>query len=137
MLEVPSRDAQKDEAIYTIEEKPAADAKPAKRESRTLMESLRAGMQQIKPMFHKPLLSLALHCYTIQFCMFLGMNTIRLWLPQLFASMADFEAEFAGTDVSATMCTILEYSVNQTAETLTNHESACAVVRDKLAKIRS
>ncbi|KAH8381387.1 hypothetical protein KR093_003932, partial [Drosophila rubida] len=123
ILEVPSRDAQKDEAIYTIDSK----SEPVKRPSRTLLESLRAGMQQMKPMFHKPLLGLALHCYTMQFCIFLGMNTIRLWLPQLFASMAEYEAEHASEGGSATMCTILEYSVNKTAETLTNHENACAV----------
>ncbi|XP_034098230.2 probable metabolite transport protein CsbC isoform X2 [Drosophila albomicans] len=127
ILEVPSRDAQKGEAIYTIENKSEDKAEPAKRQSRTLMESLRAGMQQMKPMFHKPLLGLALHCYTMQFCILLGMNTIRLWLPQLFASMAEYEAEHANEDYSATMCTILEYSVNKTAETLTNHENACAV----------
>ncbi|XP_062124945.1 synaptic vesicle glycoprotein 2C-like isoform X2 [Drosophila sulfurigaster albostrigata] len=123
VLEVPSRDAQKDEAIYTIDDKSESKTEPVKRESRTVLESLRAGMQQMKPMFHKPLLGLALQIYTMQFAMFLGLNTIRLWLPQLFSSMADFEAEF---DESAEMCTILEYSINKTAETLTNHENACA-----------
>ncbi|KAH8311316.1 hypothetical protein KR044_005617, partial [Drosophila immigrans] len=127
ILEVPSRDAQKDEAIYNIESKSEDKTEPAKRPSRTFQESLRAGMQQMKPMFHKPLLGLALQCYTMQYTMFLGLNTIRLWLPQLFSSMADYEQEFEGQDVSATMCTILEYSVNKTAETLTNHENACAV----------
>ncbi|KAH8413996.1 hypothetical protein KR222_000696, partial [Zaprionus bogoriensis] len=127
VLEVPSREAQKDEVVYTIEDKPEAPTRPVKPQSRTVMESLSAGMRQMKPMFHKPLLGLALNCYTIQFSMFLGLNTIRLWLPQLFSSMADYETEFAGEDVSATMCTILEYSVNKTAETLTNHDNACAV----------
>ncbi|KAH8398465.1 hypothetical protein KR215_005769, partial [Drosophila sulfurigaster] len=113
------------EAIYTIDDKSESKTEPVKRESRTVLESLRAGMQQMKPMFHKPLLGLALQIYTMQFAMFLGLNTIRLWLPQLFSSMADFEAEF---DESAEMCTILEYSINKTAETLTNHENACAEV---------
>jgi len=88
----------------------------------------------MKPMFHKPLLGLALQCFTMQFTIFLGLNSIRLWLPQLFSSMADYEAEFVGEDVSASMCTILEYSVNKTAETLTNHEDACAVVRDNVIR---
>ncbi|XP_034485625.1 synaptic vesicle glycoprotein 2B-like [Drosophila innubila] len=127
ILEVPSRDAQKDEVIYTIEEKAADKTEPVKRPSRSLLESLRAGMLQMKPMFHKPLLGLAIHCYTMQFCIFLGMNTIRLWLPQLFASMAEYEAQYANEGGSATMCTILEYSVNKTADTLANHENVCAV----------
>lgn len=131
---MPSREPQKDEAIFTIDDKSETTVKPP---SRSLLESLRAGMQQMKPMFHKPLLGLALNCYTIQFSMFLGLNTIRLWLPQLFSSMADYEAEYADEDVSASMCTILEYSVNKTAETLTNHENACAVVRDKFFQITS
>ncbi|KAH8381388.1 hypothetical protein KR093_003933, partial [Drosophila rubida] len=125
ILEVPSRDAQKDEAIYTIDSK-SETTEPVKPSSRTLLESLRAGMLQMKPMFHKPLLGLALQIYIMQYSMFLGLNTIRLWLPQLFSSMADYEAEFDGQDVSATMCTILDYSINKTAETLTNHENACA-----------
>ncbi|EDV91281.1 GH17356, partial [Drosophila grimshawi] len=125
ILEAPNRNAKQDEVIYTIDEKPAVVA--TKPDSRTLLESLRAAMQQIKPMFHKPLLSLSLHCYTMQFCIFLGMNTIRLWLPQLFASMAEYELAHADDkDASATMCTILEFSVNKTAETLTNYENACA-----------
>ncbi|EDW13774.1 synaptic vesicle glycoprotein 2C [Drosophila mojavensis] len=123
VLEGPNRAAQKGEAIYTVEEKPEA---PKTKSPRSLLESLRTGMQQIKPMFHKPLLSLSLRCYTMQFCMFLGMNTIRLWLPQLFSSMADYQEEHAEDNASATMCTILDYSVNRTAETLTNYQSACA-----------
>ncbi|XP_017873788.1 PREDICTED: organic cation/carnitine transporter 7 [Drosophila arizonae] len=122
VLEGPNRASQKGEAIYTVEEKPEAP----KISQRSLLESLRAGMQQMKPMFHKPLLSLSLRCYTMQFCMFLGMNTIRLWLPQLFSSMADYQKEHAEDNASATMCTILDYSVNRTAETLTNYHSACA-----------
>ncbi|XP_023173617.2 synaptic vesicle glycoprotein 2C [Drosophila hydei] len=123
VLEVPDRVAQKDEAIYTVEEKPEVQKNSS---SRSLLESLRAGMQQIQPMFHKPLLSLSLRCYIMQFCMFLGMNTIRLWLPQLFSSMADYEALHLNDDASATMCTILDFSVNQTAETFTNYQTACA-----------
>lgn len=109
-----------------MEEKPEA---PKTNSSRSLLESLRSGMQQMKPMFHKPLLSLSLRCYTMQFCMFLGMNTIRLWLPQLFSSMADYQEEHADDNASVSMCTILDYSVNRTAETLTNYQSACAEVR--------
>lgn len=126
--EAPNRKAAKDEVIYTIEEKKTGDV-PEKKPSRTLSESLRAGLEQMKPLARKPLLGLALCCYTMQFGIFLGMNTIRLWLPQLFASMAEFEALHAGEDVDASMCTILDFSVNRTAETALNYADACAEVR--------
>ncbi|XP_068153300.1 synaptic vesicle glycoprotein 2C-like [Drosophila tropicalis] len=128
--EAPNRKANKDEVIYTIEEKTelpeTLKTKASKKKSRTLLESLRAGLQQMKPLFHKPLLLMSLRCYTMQFCIFLGMNTIRLWLPQLFASMAEYEALYAGQDVSASMCKVLEFSVNRTAETTTNYEAKCS-----------
>ncbi|KAH8382697.1 hypothetical protein KR009_004840, partial [Drosophila setifemur] len=122
--EVPNRKATKDEAIYTIDEKSAEE--PTKPQGRTLLESLRAGLQQMKPLARKPLLGLAICCYVMQFGIFLGMNTIRLWLPQLFASMAEYEALYAGQDVDASMCTVLEFSVNRTAETALNYAEACA-----------
>ncbi|EDW38490.1 GL12623 [Drosophila persimilis] len=121
--EAPNRKANQDEVIYTIEEK-TGEKVPQKPQSRTLMESLRAGFGQMKPLAHKPLLSLSLLLYIMQFSIFLGMNTIRLWLPQLFASMAEYEAEFSGA--TASMCTILEFSVNKTAETALDYANACS-----------
>jgi len=124
--EAPNRKAVNDEVIYTIEEK--SGKVPTKRPSRTLAESLRAGLQQMKPLVRKPLLGLSICCYVMQFGIFLGMNTIRLWLPQLFASMAEFEDLHEGDGVDASMCTILEFSVNRTAETALNYAEACSVV---------
>ncbi|XP_033167067.1 synaptic vesicle glycoprotein 2B [Drosophila mauritiana] len=122
--EAPNRKAGQNEVIYTIEEK--SGEVPTKRQSRTLAESLRAGLQQMKPLARKPLLGLAICCYVMQFGIFLGMNTIRLWLPQLFASMAEYEALHAGDGLDASMCTILEFSVNRTAETALNYADACS-----------
>ncbi|KRK03385.1 uncharacterized protein Dyak_GE24671, isoform B [Drosophila yakuba] len=122
--EVPNRKAAQNEVIYTIEEK--SGEAPTKRQSRTLAESLRSGLQQMKPLARKPLLGLAICCYVMQFGIFLGMNTIRLWLPQLFASMAEYEVLHAGDGLDASMCTILEFSVNQTAKTALNYADACS-----------
>ncbi|XP_034665589.1 synaptic vesicle glycoprotein 2C [Drosophila subobscura] len=121
--EVPNRKANRDEVIYTIEEK-TGEKVPQKPQSRTLMESLRSGLAQMKPLAHKPLLRLSLLLYIMQFGIFLGMNTIRLWLPQLFASMAQYEAEFDGA--TASLCTVLEFSVNKTAETALDYANACS-----------
>ncbi|KAH8382694.1 hypothetical protein KR009_004839 [Drosophila setifemur] len=121
MQEVPNRKANKDEAIYTIAKKSLEE--PNNRQDRTIVEILRSGLQHMKPLARKPLLGLALCCFVIQFGIILGMNTIRLWLPQLFASMSEYEAEHSGEDVQASMCTILEFSVNRTA---LNYVDACS-----------
>ncbi|XP_073831036.1 uncharacterized protein [Musca autumnalis] len=46
-----------------------------------------------------------------QFFVLLGQNTMRLWLPQMFASLNEYEQL---SSESTSMCTILEYSVNKT-----------------------
>lgn len=72
--EVPTRDSNANEVIFTIENKvqPGSGAQKSKRQHRTLVQSLREGWQQTKPMFHKPLLSRSLHVYLMQFCILLG-----------------------------------------------------------------
>ncbi|XP_037954979.1 synaptic vesicle glycoprotein 2C-like [Teleopsis dalmanni] len=120
--EAPSRYTNANEVIYTIENKPK---KPV-REHRTAMQALREGLQQMKPMFRKPLLGHSIHVYTMQFCILLGLNTIRLWLPQLFASIAEYETLNVGTNSSSNLCTILEYSVNKTTATVETYtHSSC------------
>ncbi|XP_068153690.1 synaptic vesicle glycoprotein 2C-like [Drosophila tropicalis] len=122
--ETPVREAQKDEAIFTIEENNVQKIEP---KTRSCLQSLKAGCRQMKPMFLKPLLGLSLHCYTMQFCIFLGMNTIRLWLPQLFASIAEYETlyEDDAEVSSASMCSILEYSVQKQDESSSSIVNSC------------
>lgn len=67
--EVPTKDPNANEVVFTIENK--NDTKLPKRESRTLLQSLKDGWQQMKPMFHKPLLLRSLHVYLMQFCILL------------------------------------------------------------------
>ncbi|XP_053964320.1 synaptic vesicle glycoprotein 2B-like isoform X2 [Anastrepha ludens] len=111
--EVPNRGSNVNEHVFTVENKPV---KPKfKREARTFTQAVRDGMIQIKPMFKKPLLGHSLHAYALQFLILLGLNTIRLWLPQLFASIGEYEALETSKTESANLCTILEYSVNKTA----------------------
>ncbi|XP_017471115.1 PREDICTED: synaptic vesicle glycoprotein 2C [Rhagoletis zephyria] len=113
--EVPNRTSSGNELVLTVESKPV---KPKyKRKSKTFPQALHESMQQIKPMFKKPLLGHSIHVYALQFCIFLGLNTIRLWLPQLFASIGEYEALDTSNKGSANLCTILEYSVNKTSMT--------------------
>ncbi|XP_036344025.1 synaptic vesicle glycoprotein 2B-like [Rhagoletis pomonella] len=73
---------------------------------------LRQGLQQLRPLLMKPYLGLSIRVYLMNFAILFGQNTLRLWVPQMFASIEEYE-QLHGTE-SATMCTILEYSVNKT-----------------------
>ncbi|KMZ07588.1 synaptic vesicle glycoprotein 2B [Drosophila simulans] len=76
--------------------------------------SLRSGFTQLRPLFTKPYLGLSLWVYLLNFCVLLGQNTMRLWLPQLFASINEYENLMSGESQSTSICNILEYSVNRT-----------------------
>ncbi|XP_075165486.1 synaptic vesicle glycoprotein 2B-like [Haematobia irritans] len=127
--EVPTREIPGDKTIFTIDHKIANNDDQYKEmpgiKHRTISQSLQEGWIQTKPMFRKPLLTKSLHVYLLQFSILLGYNTIRLWLPQLFASIAEFEHEYADTDVSSNLCAILDYSVNKTAAVIANHNGEC------------
>ncbi|XP_061392160.1 putative metabolite transport protein YyaJ [Musca vetustissima] len=60
----------------------------------------------------------------MQFFVLLGLNTMRLWLPQLFASLNEYEHI---SSEATSMCTILEYSVNKT-EIVKHVVEECRVV---------
>ncbi|XP_073819753.1 synaptic vesicle glycoprotein 2B-like [Musca autumnalis] len=121
--EIPSRDINSNEVVFTIEK---TNEEHSRRLHRSLSQSLRDGWQQTKPMFSKPLLTRSLHVYCMQFSILMGYNTIRLWLPQLFASISEYEQEFANTEESTNLCVILDYSVNKTASIVTNYDKDCA-----------
>uniref|UniRef100_W8CAB0 Synaptic vesicle glycoprotein 2B n=1 Tax=Ceratitis capitata TaxID=7213 RepID=W8CAB0_CERCA len=74
--------------------------------------SLRQGWEQLRPLLSKPYLGLSIRVYLMNFAILFGQNTLRLWVPQMFASIEEYEQMY-GT-AGATMCTILEYSVNKT-----------------------
>ncbi|XP_037727027.1 synaptic vesicle glycoprotein 2C [Drosophila subpulchrella] len=80
--------------------------------------SLRSGLTQLRPLFTKPYLSLSLWVYLLNFCVLLGQNTFRLWLPQLFASINEYELLKEGQSDSTSICNILEFSVNRTESQL-------------------
>ncbi|XP_017030530.1 synaptic vesicle glycoprotein 2B [Drosophila kikkawai] len=75
-----------------------------------------SGFSQLRPLFTKPYLGLSLWVYLLNFCVLLGQNTMRLWLPQLFASINEYEQLMVvkGESGSTSICSILEYSVNRT-----------------------
>ncbi|XP_037955905.1 synaptic vesicle glycoprotein 2C-like [Teleopsis dalmanni] len=94
-----------------------------------ILQALRVGFYQVRPMFHKPLLRHSIHVNTMQFLLFFGLNTIRLWLPQLFSSIAEYESLYQNTDGSANICKVLEFNVNKTAAVL-EHTGTCESTPD-------
>uniref|UniRef100_A0A1A9WGY3 Major facilitator superfamily (MFS) profile domain-containing protein n=1 Tax=Glossina brevipalpis TaxID=37001 RepID=A0A1A9WGY3_9MUSC len=59
------------------------------------------GLKQLQPLCRKPYLGLSIQV----------LNTIRLWLPQLFATMVEYEQKKMGV---GSMCAILSYSLEKT-----------------------
>lgn len=45
-----------------------------------------------------------------------SLNTIRLWVPQLFAIIKEYEVEYEhdATSIDANLCTMIEFKVNKT-----------------------
>ncbi|XP_011203932.1 synaptic vesicle glycoprotein 2B isoform X2 [Bactrocera dorsalis] len=77
----------------------------------TAKETFKDGLKQLKPMFSSPYLKFCFMVYLMGFSILLGQNSVRLWLPQLFASIVEYEQLYGST---TSMCTILEYNVNRT-----------------------
>ncbi|KAK5650374.1 hypothetical protein RI129_001403 [Pyrocoelia pectoralis] len=60
--------------------------------NRTNAQALKEGWQQIQPLFYPPFLLNILIVITINFGLLMGLNTIRLWTPQLFIALNDHES---------------------------------------------
>ncbi|XP_052849588.1 synaptic vesicle glycoprotein 2C [Drosophila gunungcola] len=65
------------------------------------------GLKQIKPMFSKPYLTISLLVYCLHFCQIMCVNSVRLWLPQIFATMNAMES-LGANDTS--MCGVLDHN---------------------------
>ncbi|XP_053680500.1 putative metabolite transport protein YwtG [Anopheles nili] len=77
------------------------------------------GFRQLGVMFRKPHLKNACLVYGIQFGILLGLNTFRLWVPQLFTIIEEFEHDQHQWDIGgtqATLCDMLAYKVNKTEQ---------------------
>ncbi|XP_037943089.1 synaptic vesicle glycoprotein 2C-like [Teleopsis dalmanni] len=89
-----------------------SNTKYFRRRSIEAQQNLSEGFKQLRPMFSSPYIVLAVFVYTMNFFVIMGQNTLRLWLPQIFASLTEFQVKQTTTNPS--MCTILEYNVNKT-----------------------
>ncbi|EDW38491.1 GL12624 [Drosophila persimilis] len=65
------------------------------------------GVGQLKPMFSSPYLCISLQVYCLHFCQIMCVNSVRLWLPQIFATMHTFELQGIN---DTSMCNVLEHN---------------------------
>ncbi|KAI4457404.1 synaptic vesicle glycoprotein 2 [Holotrichia oblita] len=73
--------------------------------NRTKTQALKEGWQQVAPMFFPPHLWKIILASAIQCGLMWGTNTIRLWLPQIFTAMNDYQLLHPGE--TASFCTML------------------------------
>ncbi|XP_018562422.1 synaptic vesicle glycoprotein 2B-like isoform X2 [Anoplophora glabripennis] len=82
------------------------------------------GLYKVKPLFCRPHILRLVHACINTFCMLMGINTLKLWLPQLFQTINDYE--FTHNGASSSMCEMLETTLSKPNKTL----STCVVNLD-------
>ncbi|XP_018562439.1 synaptic vesicle glycoprotein 2B-like [Anoplophora glabripennis] len=82
------------------------------------------GLYKIKPLFCPPLLFKLLLVCMNSFIILMSTNTLKLWLPQLFQAINDYEFDHNGA--SSSMCEMLDSGLKLTNST----SSTCAVNLD-------
>ncbi|XP_017773775.1 PREDICTED: synaptic vesicle glycoprotein 2B-like [Nicrophorus vespilloides] len=79
------------------------------------LQAFKNGFTHMKPLFLKPHLPRIILVCAIQFGTMLGLNTLRLWLPQLFTAMADYETLHPSQEAS--ICEMLDMVKPNVTET--------------------
>ncbi|VEN47194.1 unnamed protein product [Callosobruchus maculatus] len=92
---------------------------------RTKKQALREGWKQILPLFCSPYLFKLVMVCAMQFLQMMGLNTLRLWLPQLYQAMNDHQYYSASN--KTTLCDMLEVFQKQNE---TKSTSPCEVNMD-------
>ncbi|XP_055682615.1 synaptic vesicle glycoprotein 2B-like [Lutzomyia longipalpis] len=80
-----------------------------------LSRSFKRAFSQIIPMFKPPHVSKCMLVFSIEFFLLLGVNTLRLWMPQVFSFMANDGNEFD-------ICNEIQPDDMTNATTLESHE---------------
>lgn len=73
--------------------------------NRTKTQALKEGLSQIKPIILPPHLKYIVLVCLIQNLFIMGLNTLRLWLPQIFQSISDYE--LIHENENANLCEVL------------------------------
>ncbi|XP_018562441.1 synaptic vesicle glycoprotein 2B-like [Anoplophora glabripennis] len=73
--------------------------------NRTKVQAMREGWQQIKPLFFPPHVAKFILVFTIQCLIMMSLNTLRLWLPQIFQAINDYQYY---NNETASLCVMME-----------------------------
>ncbi|EDV49609.1 synaptic vesicle glycoprotein 2A [Drosophila erecta] len=85
------------------------------------------GFKQLKPMFSNPYLAISLQVYCLHFCQIMCVNSVRLWLPQIFATMNAMDS-LGANDTS--MCAVLDHNANAMSMDEEEKRVECALHHD-------
>ncbi|XP_011300580.1 synaptic vesicle glycoprotein 2B isoform X2 [Fopius arisanus] len=98
------------------------DESYVKTQETTLLNKFQGGWLQMKPLFTSPYSYRLILIGMIQFGATIGSNTLRLWMPQLFAMIETYEASHpVGSDEEfPSICVMLEQT-NTTVDTINKH----------------
>ncbi|XP_067002369.1 synaptic vesicle glycoprotein 2B [Anabrus simplex] len=99
-----------------------------------LSDMLKDGWNQSKVIFMNPHRPKAILVASIQFLTLYGMNTLRLWLPQLFASIEEYNHHHLTTNgslSSASLCEIIAFTSGNNITKVQNHCSV-AMLEDQV-----
>ncbi|KAJ3666320.1 hypothetical protein Zmor_001770 [Zophobas morio] len=74
--------------------------------NRSKIQALKEGWQQMKPIFYPPYLKHVILVCIIQTLFTMSLNSLRLWLPQIFQAITDYQHFNNGS--TADLCRMLE-----------------------------
>lgn len=103
-----------DETAISSDETIQKDRKEVLQKAPTI-SGLRSFQEQMKSMFGKTHLKNSLMAYSIQFGILFGLNTFRLWVPQLFTIIQEYELDPKTFTTDGSLCDMLAYKVNKSA----------------------
>uniref|UniRef100_A0A8D8GS52 Synaptic vesicle glycoprotein 2B n=1 Tax=Culex pipiens TaxID=7175 RepID=A0A8D8GS52_CULPI len=103
-----------DETAISSDETIQKDRKEVPQKAPTI-SGLRSFQDQMKSMFGKTHLKNSLMAYSIQFGILFGLNTFRLWVPQLFTIIQEYELDPTTFASDGSLCDMLAYKVNKSA----------------------
>ncbi|CAH1996788.1 unnamed protein product [Acanthoscelides obtectus] len=74
---------------------------------RSKIQALKEGWKQILPLFFPPHLFKLIIVCSIQFSQMMGLNTLRLWLPQIYQAINDYQY-YSTSNNSTSLCDMLK-----------------------------
>lgn len=82
------------------------------------------------PLVHKQHLSKCVLVFTINTLLLLGLNTLRLWIPQIFSIFSTYEEKQAAGNITenSSLCHLLEEDVLLSEQMENNADVECVSV---------